>query len=318
MGDLELRPSTDDDADAMVDIARRRISAITGRPHPMTAESLRSMRSAPGRDQGGAFPVVTIDDRVVGFAVFFAAEPYSEIYLMAHTDPDLDQQTYGRVLELLVDDGERYAQGCLAGLPPGVASALVSDTLQDDVRMAEVLARLGFEVDRHAYEMAIDLSRDRREPTAWPEGVEVRRISGPDDAEAVSSVFMTAFLDHQGDLPFTPEMIGHQLAGPDVRLDVSTLAFDDEGPVGAIICRDRVDHGYVWVLGVLRRGRRRGLAQALLTHAFADFAATGTTVVTLEVEADSLTGATRVYERAGMGVRTVHDTWARPVVRSAG
>jgi len=287
VSELLLRPAVDGDVEAMVDLSRRRIGAITGRPHPMTVEGMRSMRAAPGRDTENAFPVLTRDGVLVGYAVLFAVEPFSEIYVMAHAEPDLDDASYAEVLSLLVD-----------------------------VRMARVLTDLGFRVDRNAYEMAIDLAGRDLTPAPWPEGIEVRPLDGPGDAAAVSAVFMEAFLDHQGDLPFTPDMIGHLLAGPDARLDVSALATDSEGPVGAIFCRDRTDDGYVWVLGVLRRGRRRGLAGALLTHAFAGFAATGTTTVTLEVEAQSLTGATRVYERAGMAVRTVQDTWVRPLTRT--
>jgi mycothiol synthase len=316
MNDLQLRPATDDDVEAMVDMSRRRISAITGRPHSMTVESMRSMRAAPGRDTENSFPVVTRDGVLVGYAVLFAVEPFSEIYVMAHAEPDLDDAAFAEVLATLVDAGERYAQANVAHLPVDAVSMLATDTLRDDVRMARVLTDLGFRVDRNAYEMAIDLTGRDLTPAPWPEGIEVRPLAGPEDADAVSAVFMEAFLDHQGDLPFTSDRIGHLLGGPDVRLDISALATDADGPVGAIFCRDHTDHGYVWVLGVLRRGRRRGLAQALLTHAFAGFAASGTTVVTLEVEAQSLTGATRVYERAGMSVRTVHDTWARPLVRT--
>jgi len=311
-----MRPATDDDVEAMVDMSRRRISAITGRPHSMTVEGMRSMRAAPGRDTENAFPVVTRHGVLVGWAVLFAVEPFSEVYVMAHAEPELDDAAFDEVLAAVIDAGERYARASVAQLPTDTVTMLVTDTLREDVRMARVLTDLGFRVDRNAYEMAIDLTGRDLTSAPWPEGTDVRPLVGPEDADAVSAVFMEAFLDHQGDLPFTSDMIAHLLNGPDARLDISALATDAQGPVGAIFCRDRTDHGYVWVLGVLRRGRRRGLAQALLTHAFAGFAATGTTTVTLEVEAQSLTGATRVYERAGMSVRAVHDTWARPLDRS--
>ncbi len=153
-------------------------------------------------------------------------------------------------------------------------------------------------------------------PPAWPVGVEVHRVRVPEDADAVATVLAESFLDHQGDLPFTPDVVRYVLASPDCRPDVSALAVDADGPVGVVVCRDRPGHGYVWVLGVLRRGRRRGLATALLAHAFREYAAAGTTVVRLDVEESSLTGATRVYERAGMSVHAVDDTWTRPLHRS--
>ena len=55
------------------------------------------------------------------------------------------------------------------------------------------------------------------------------------------------------------------------------------------------------LLGV-RRAWRRGLGEALLRHSFAAFRRQGFTRGTLGVDASSVTGATRLYERAGMRV----------------
>ncbi len=312
---LRLRPSTDDDVDAMLDVVQRAHLALTGRAHDMTRERVIGLRSAPGRDSGAEFPVVERAGRVVAWAGLFAFAPYSEVVVMQHLDPDLDDQGYRAAAGLLVDAGQREGLLRIAGLPADPSRVLASESLREDSRLATVLVDLGLALDRNSYEMEIDLVGRDLTPAPWPPGLDVRRMHGTEDAEAVSAVFLEAFRDHQGDLPFTPDLVRHVLAADDARSDLSYLAYDAEGPVGAILCRDRPSHGYVWVLGVLRRGRRRGLAQALLTHAFAEFAADGRTRVALEVEAQSLTGATRVYERAGMTVRAVHDTWTRPLER---
>ena len=60
-----------------------------------------------------------------------------------------------------------------------------------------------------------------------------------------------------------------------------------------------------------RSYRRRGLATALLMHAFAAFQARGLTRARLGVDAESTTGAVRLYERAGMTVDERHDIWER-------
>lgn len=54
-----------------------------------------------------------------------------------------------------------------------------------------------------------------------------------------------------------------------------------------------------------RPWRQRGLALALLRHAFGAFHALGIRTVGLGVDAQSTTGATRLYERAGM--RATHE-----------
>ena len=74
---------------------------------------------------------------------------------------------------------------------------------------------------------------------------------------------------------------------------------------GFSICRsDPVDPqaGYVNLLGVRRAWRRQGLGEALLLRSFEAFRQRGLTRGTLGVDASSVTGATRLYERAGMRV----------------
>jgi mycothiol synthase len=66
---------------------------------------------------------------------------------------------------------------------------------------------------------------------------------------------------------------------------------------------------YIWGLGVLRSWRRRGVGLALLQHTFRALASRGKRRVTLFVDAGAApdagnpTGATRIYEKAGMHVQ---------------
>ena len=83
------------------------------------------------------------------------------------------------------------------------------------------------------------------------------------------------------------------------------LAMAGEELAGFSICRsDPVDPqaGYVNLLGVRRAWRRQGLGEALLLRSFDAFRQRGLTRGTLGVDASSVTGATRLYERAGMRV----------------
>ena len=57
--------------------------------------------------------------------------------------------------------------------------------------------------------------------------------------------------------------------------------------------------------------RRTGLGTALLTHAFAEFQRRGRLRAGLGVDAESTTGAVRLYERAGMSVQWRWDIWER-------
>ena len=81
------------------------------------------------------------------------------------------------------------------------------------------------------------------------------------------------------------------------------------------LCHPKVvedpDMGWVDVLGVRRPWRRRGLALALLHHTFGEFYQRGKRKVGLGVDAQSLTGATRLYEKAGMHVQRQYATYEK-------
>jgi ribosomal protein S18 acetylase RimI-like enzyme len=62
---------------------------------------------------------------------------------------------------------------------------------------------------------------------------------------------------------------------------------------------------------VRRPWRQRGLGLALLLHSFNNFYQRGDRAVGLGVDAQSLTGATRLYEKAGMRVTRQHDLYEK-------
>ena len=76
---------------------------------------------------------------------------------------------------------------------------------------------------------------------------------------------------------------------------------------GVAVNRMRLAGGWVGTLGVRRPWRKHGLGLALLYQSFGAFHQRGVKSVSLGVDAQNLTGATRLYERAGM----------RPIMRIA-
>lgn len=80
------------------------------------------------------------------------------------------------------------------------------------------------------------------------------------------------------------------------------IPFENGQIVGTALCEYRGELGWVGSLSVRRPWRRKGVALALLRHVFGDFYHRGTRKVGLDVDAQSLTGATRLYEKAGMHI----------------
>ena len=73
------------------------------------------------------------------------------------------------------------------------------------------------------------------------------------------------------------------------------------------------DWGWVGSIGVRPAWRGRGLGLALLRESFERFRQTGETTVALGVDAQNATGATRLYERAGMHVLYQADLWRKEI-----
>ena len=93
------------------------------------------------------------------------------------------------------------------------------------------------------------------------------------------------------------------------------LARDGDEIAGLSLCRvdlsgDR-KHGFCSVLAVRRAWRRRGLGLALLRHSFVEMERRGMTRASLGVDAENLTGAVALYERAGMRVARRNDCWQK-------
>ena len=310
--ELRLRDSTDDDVPALADVATRGFQRFTGRAAPWTVTALRRMRKVPGRDPGRDFPVVVRGDEVVAWGALFANPPYREIFSPLHVDPDLDDHALDTALDLLLDHLDGLARDVVADEPADPERLRTTEVVAQDERLRDRLETRRFVVDRDEYEMAIELDGVPDAPS-WPEGITVAELRGPQDTDVVVDLLAGSFAEHPGDLPFSTSLIGHVLSGEDFRAAGSALASDSEGPVGLVVCRDRADAGYVWVLGVLPRARRHRLGTALLRHAFHAYAAAGTALVTLDVDGGNDSGALTVYERAGMTVRTRNLVLQRPL-----
>lgn len=89
------------------------------------------------------------------------------------------------------------------------------------------------------------------------------------------------------------------------RLDLATSARPVLDPGGDLVAAGFVFHRDPYVTvharGLVGEAHQR-LGRALLFHAFREFRRRGTSKVSLHVDAQSHTGATRLYESAGMHV----------------
>ena len=145
-----------------------------------------------------------------------------------------------------------------------------------------------------------------------PDGIDIRTPDMPHDLPAVHAVLDRAFADHWDHRHESFERwLEDNAQGPSYDPDLWFVAWDEGRLVGALTAVLRDESGWVSLLGVRAESRGRGIAAALLRRAFAAFAARGVRSVLLVVDAESLTGATALYESVGMSVAKRFDVWER-------
>lgn len=165
-----------------------------------------------------------------------------------------------------------------------------------------LLEALGFHEVRRFFRMQIDFDG----APVLAEAVEGIRIAvfRAEDARRFHETLSEAMADDWGFVPLPfDEWKKLRLESDGVDTSLWFLAWDEDEVAGAIRCDGRkFGGGFVGALGVRRPWRGRGIGKALLQHAFGEYYRSGMSRVTLGVDAENPSGATRLYERAGMHV----------------
>ncbi len=161
----------------------------------------------------------------------------------------------------------------------------------------------GYREIRHTWRMVIELSEAPE--VAVPAGIDIRAYR-PGEEQAIHAAVDDAWsvggwLHEQR--PFE-EFRRRNFGRPAHDPSLYFVAVDGDEIAGIALCdpKRNGDWGWVDTLGVRPAWRRRGIAEALLRTAFGAFFERGERTVALHVDAQSPTGATRLYERAGMRV----------------
>jgi GNAT superfamily N-acetyltransferase len=188
---------------------------------------------------------------------------------------------------------------------------------QDEVYL-DALHSAGFAEVRRFWHMHIEVdSGYAKDPPPVPPGVTRTTAETESDRQLIHRLDQEAFAEHFGFVPKSyDEWMPWLSDRRDARPDTWWIAWLDGEPVGLCMQDDsRIerDAGHVRILGVLPRARGRGIATWLLHSAFAEVAGEGRTAMTLTVDSENSTGATALYERAGMKPERVILLLRRPL-----
>jgi mycothiol synthase len=300
---VELRPPRFDEVAALTALANR-VSDELFDEREETEESVRQWLTAPEVDPETDVRIAVVDGEIRGYAD-----------LTAYPEP-----RYWADLRVPLSESDEIRIALLGWLEARVRDRADG---QEDARLRffdwstdepekRLLERSGYHMIRHSYRMRIDFDGELPE-LEWPSGVKVRTVTEA-DIDAVYETHQETFEDSWEHSRDSIEEWTHWLRGEGFDPALWFLAEENGEPAGVSLCRlleTEPGLGWVSVLGVRRPWRRRGLGRALLLHSFHELRRRDCSAVGLGVDAESLTGANRLYENAGMRVVRQSDIYEK-------
>jgi mycothiol synthase len=307
------RAPTMDDVPAIVDLLNFCAIDQIGRPDINRSELLAEW-NAPGFDRSKSIRIAeTGDGVIIGYIEVWDTDPLPvKNWVWGRVHPAFEGLGIGTDLMFWAED---RLQETLYRVPDDLRVTFRAGSLSTHVPTKNLMEKLGMTLSRYFWRMMIDLQNQTPLPV-WPKGISLETFGEVNDIRTVYLAFDDAFRDHWGYVQ-QPEAAGvakweHWISSDEAfEPSLWFMAMDGDEIAGICLCRKKEyedpDMGWVSILGVRRPWRKQGLGLALLHHAFRRFRQLGKLRAGLGVDAHSLTGAPRLYEKAGMHVmREIH------------
>jgi len=297
---LILRAARWADINAVADLT---LAVCTADGDPTVATSVEDLQrywSEPGFNlETETWVVETSDGRIVGYEELYDRHAHAAFEGDGYVHPDFNGQGIGTTLLRAL---EARALEVMKLAEPDVRVYLRNGMGIKDSRARELHENEGYRPIRFSWRMEVTLDAPPPAPQ-WPKGIELRPFAAEEHARIVHEAVQEAFRDHWGHTPMPFEnWKNYTLLRESFDPTLWVIAWDGDQVAGVSLNRYRMGIGWVGSLGVRRAWRRQGLGLALLQHSFGEFYRRGTRTIGLGVDAENPTGATRLYQKAGMSV----------------
>lgn len=315
MTDYRWGPLGTDDVAAWSTLVNH-LAVVDGTEEFESPEDLAEGFRMPGRDMARDSWAVWDGDDLVAYGVVSVPrsldhEGRSRAYLGGGVHADHRRRGLGtRLMDLM----EERAEALLVERHPGTEAYHGAGGGLEGSSVRELLAGRGYDVVRWFDLLARPLGDEPDVPRL--DGVEL--VSpGPAHEEAVLATHNAAFRDHWGSGEVAADAWHEHWTSRAFRPDVSSIAVARGGAAGPAGDSEAAGAGelevlayvlvgqwvekeaYVNLVGTAPQARGRGLAAACLARTIGLASRAGYAVIELDVDSDSPTGATRLYERLG-------------------
>jgi mycothiol synthase len=189
----------------------------------------------------------------------------------------------------------------------GVSVSLRSGTRESDGDRIRFLESCGFAVDRYFFRMERVAAEPIPTPQLPPEFT-VQIGEQQKNGDAWVELYNQSFIDHWNFHTFTRDRLDYELANLPYRPTFDLVAVSPDGQfAGFCYCtiydeKNRQtgrNEGWITVLGTRRGFRHQGIGRALLLAGMQQLQAAGVETILLSVDAQSPTGALKLYESVG-------------------
>lgn len=309
MQELVFRAATDGDADRLAAFLNTCTMTYQGVARSSPADA-RALLYEHGTDPATDSRLAFFADEIVGFARVWEANP-DEMRLYARTHPDATGHGIGSALLAFCEDRARALIG-------GGSRELTTTSWAADEQAPDLLAARGFAPVRYFLQMKI--AGDALPPqAAWPDGISVEPFSeGNVEDSALYEAWRAVFAGHWGRPDQGPDAFWEERRDAEREIfPFDPLLWFVAGPAGNVagfaLCEQNGDLGRVAELGVVDDFRGRGLGLALLTHGFHELRGRGAEEIVLDVDAENVTSALRLYRKAGMTEHPSFTIWGKEI-----
>lgn len=291
-GETDLQPIAD-----LLNICE----AVDQAEEGISAEELREEFNEPGFDPARDLRLwEDSSGQLLGFAQIWRSQPDEPLdaFVWFRVHPQARGSSLGE--QMLA-----WANGCARehGTP---LRAMAWDT---ETTQADLLARNRFQPIRYFLRMNRSLELPIPQPHL-PAGFTI--ADGNHDPAEWAALYNESFVDHWSFHPMNAERVAFFQSESIYRPDLNLVVISPEGQLVAFAWnsirpaenqRSGRLEGRIGLLGTRRGFRKLGLGRALLYESMQRLRDAGMQFATLGVDAESLTGATRLYESVGFQVR---------------